>query len=279
MPVGPQPRTPAGAAGLSAIVAEPHRAVIGMDFDGTLAPIVDRPEDARPVAGALEVLARLSALFGSVVIISGRSAATAVALGGFDGAPGLDQLVVLGQYGSQRWEAATGQVLTAPAPPGLQQARDELPGLILAAGVPAGVEVEDKGVSLGVHVRRTAEPLAALAVLRPVLDELAQRTGLLVEPGRMVLELRAPGMDKGAALRRFVAERSAGAVLFAGDDLGDLAAFEAVEGLRDEGVAGLTVCSRSDEVSEVERRADLVVQGPRGVVELLAQLADMATKD
>ena len=63
-------------------------------------------------------------------------------------------------------------------------------------------------------------------------------------------------------------------MLFIGDDLGDLPAFAAVEALRDEGVPGLTVCSGSEEVPEVRRRADLVVDGPAGVVRLLAALAD-----
>ncbi|MDQ3431563.1 MAG: trehalose-phosphatase, partial [Actinomycetota bacterium] len=95
-----------------------------------------------------------------------------------------------------------------------------------------------------------------------------------LEPGRMVLEIRPPGMDKGAALRALVQERAARAVLFAGDDLGDLAAYDAVQGMRAEGVAGLLVCSASAEVGELAERADVVVDGPAGVVDLLEALAD-----
>ena len=123
------------------------------------------------------------------------------------------------------------------------------------------------------HTRRAADPAGALAALREPLAGLAADTGLVVEPGRLVIELRPPGMDKGAALTALVAERKAGPVLFAGDDLGDLAAFGAVRALREDGHPGLTVCSASGEVSELAAEADLVVDGPGGVAALLGSLA------
>lgn len=95
-----------------------------------------------------------------------------------------------------------------------------------------------------------------------------------MEPGRLVLELRPPGMDKGVALLEYVRETGASAVLYAGDDLGDLPAFAAVDKLRSDGVPGLLVCSGSDEVTELRERADVVVDGPEGVVRLLRALAD-----
>jgi trehalose 6-phosphate phosphatase len=275
----PRSATPQGTAALAALLTDPAHAVIGLDFDGTLAAIVARPEDSRPYPGAIEALAELAAQVGSVVIVTGRSAATAVVLGGFDRAIGLDNLVILGAYGAERWEAVTGEITPAPQPAGLEQARRELSAVIVEPHIPVGVEVEDKGVALGVHLRRTEDPAAAAAALRPGLDALAARTGLVVEPGRMVLELRAPGIDKGSALRRFVRERGGRSVLFAGDDLGDLAAFAAVRDLRDHGVPGVTVCSASDEVSELAASADIVVDGPAGVVRLLLTLARMIRKD
>jgi trehalose 6-phosphate phosphatase len=89
----------------------------------------------------------------------------------------------------------------------------------------------------------------------------------------MVLELRPPGMDKGVALLDHARGLGAGTVLYAGDDLGDLPAYDAVDTLRAEGTPGLLVCSGSDEVTELKRRADLEVPGPAGVVALLAALA------
>jgi trehalose 6-phosphate phosphatase len=275
----PAPRTPEGGAGLSALLRDPERALIALDFDGTLAPVADQPEDARLDPGAIDALTQVVAQVGSVVIISGRSAATAVAFGGFDRVPALGSLVVLGHYGAERWDAATGEVVPAAQPPGLEQARAELSGLITAPHIQVGVEVEDKGVALSVHFRRTADPATAAESLRAPLEALAARTGLVVEPGRMVLELRAPGMDKGSALRRFVVERDSRSVLFAGGDLGDLAAFEAVRSLRLVGVAGITVYVGSAETNLLEPTADVVVTGPAGVVALLRWLAEMIKKD
>ncbi|MGX1243609.1 trehalose-phosphatase [Streptomyces pseudovenezuelae] len=127
---------------------------------------------------------------------------------------------------------------------------------------------------MAVHTRRAADPQAAFEALRAPLTDLAARHGLIVEPGRLVLELRPPGMDKGVALRKHVREVSARSVLFAGDDLGDLPAFSAVDELRAAGTPGLLVCSGSDEVTELRKRADLVVDGPSGVVGLLRTLAE-----
>lgn len=263
--------TAAGADGLDAIRTRLSGAVLGFDFDGTLAPIVDDPAAARAHPRAAAALARLAPLVGSLVIVTGRPAAVAVEYGGFEG---IDGLVVLGQYGLERWESGA---LTVPdPPPGIAEARAKLPGVLEAAGAPPETYVEDKGQALAVHTRRCAEPEVALERLRGLLAALAERAGLVVEPGRFVLELRPPGMDKGRALRAFVADRGArpSAVLFAGDDLGDLAAFDAVEALRAEGVPGVKLCSGSNEVAALAERADVVVDGPAGVVDFLDGLLD-----
>jgi trehalose 6-phosphate phosphatase len=83
-------------------------------------------------------------------------------------------------------------------------------------------------------------------------------------------------MDKGVALTRYVRELGAGSVLYAGDDLGDLPAYAAVDELRSDGIPGLLVCSGSAEVTELSKRADVVVGGPEGVVRLLRRIADQA---
>jgi len=124
-----------------------------------------------------------------------------------------------------------------------------------------------------VHTRRTADPDAALRRLRPPLERLAEDEGLLAQPGRMVIELRPRGMDKGAALKAVISERAARVALFCGDDLGDLPAFRALGELRGEGIPGVAVCSGSAEVTELAAAADLVVDGPAGVVDLLEWLA------
>jgi trehalose 6-phosphate phosphatase len=249
---------------MEAILNDPAGAVIGLDFDGTLSPIVPDPAQARIHPEAPPVLAELGAHVGAVVIVTGRPAATALELGpGLADVPGL---VVLGHYGFERWEG--GRISAPPPPPGVPRAEAELPLLLDSLG-PEGVSIEDKGRSVAVHTRRSADPEGALESLREPLAKLAEKHGLVVEPGRMVLELRPPGMDKGHALSMFLAERAARSVLFCGDDLGDLAAFDAV---RASGLPGVTVCSGSAEVTALAERADIVVDGPDGVVALLREI-------
>lgn len=265
----PRPHTEPGRAGLAALLADPAHALIGLDFDGTLAPIVADPDQARAHPGVRPALERLSPLLGRVAVITGRPAEVAVAYGGL---AGIDGLTVLGHYGLERW--TDGTVTAPPQSAGVESARSRLPRLLADLGAPEGTAVEDKGRSVAVHVRRTADPAAVLALVDAPLRALADEVGLVVEPGRMVRELRPPGADKGAALLTLVGEISPSVIVFVGDDLGDLAAFAAVEQLRGAGIPGLLVCSGSTEVTALAERADFVVEGPAGVVALLDGLAD-----
>jgi trehalose 6-phosphate phosphatase len=264
----PRARTDSGQAGLDAILADPDRALIASDFDGTLAAIVPDPAAARAYPGAADALGRLAPLVGTVAIVTGRSAADAVRLGGFGGIAGL---IVLGQYGAERWER--GVVTAAPVPDGVAAVRAALPGVLAAARAPEGTRIEDKGTALAVHTRQTADPESTLSSLRDPLAKLATEAGLGLEPGRFVLEIRSAGIDKGAALRSLARERGARSVLYFGDDLGDLAAFAALGELRADGIPGCAVASLSPETPQVAGAADLVVDGPAGVVRLLAALA------
>jgi trehalose 6-phosphate phosphatase len=268
----PPPRSAAGRAGLAALLGDPGRALVALDFDGTLSPIVDDPAAARAHAGAVDALCRLAPLLGTVAVITGRPALAAVQLGGLGRVPGL---IVLGHYGRQRWQA--GRLTSPPAPPGVAVARERLPAVLAKAGAPEGTWTEDKGDALAVHTRRAADPGEALERVRGPLADLAARTGLTVEPGRMVIELRPPGSDKGEALKSLARQRAVAAVMYCGDDLGDVPAFRAVAELRGDGVPGLTVCSASTEVSALAELADLVVEGPGGVVALLNGLAAALT--
>jgi trehalose 6-phosphate phosphatase len=267
----PEPRTAEGAAALQILLAEPGRAILGCDFDGTLAPIAARPEEARALPGALPALAAVAERLCAVAIISGRPALQVVELAGFRGAPGLDHLIVYGQYGRERWNAATDELSAPPIPPSVDAARGPVTALVAAA--PPGVTLEDKGAALVVHVRETADPDAVLAALEPELTAIAGAHGLAIEPARRALELRPPGYDKGRALRSLVTAYDARVVVFVGDDRGDVPAYDMVEKLRAEGVTGLTVASASQEVDVLQRRADLVVDGPAGVLEFLRAIS------
>lgn len=261
-------------AWLRQLAAAPRRAVVAVDYDGTVAPVVVDPAQAAPADGAVQALTDLSARVGTVAVITGRPADSAVQVGGLAHVPGL---VVLGLYGEQHWQ---GGRLTAPPPPtGLAGAQAELPGVLASVGAAAaGASVESKGSSVAVHVRAATDPAAALAALGGPLQALAGRHHLVVEPGRLVLELRRPGVDKGAALTGLVeaAARTSGqpsAVLYAGDDLGDLPAFAAVAALRRSGVPALSVAAATPEAPQVAAAADVVVDGPDGVVALLQAIA------
>ncbi|ETK30824.1 trehalose-phosphatase [Microbispora sp. ATCC PTA-5024] len=253
--------------GLDAILADPAGAVIGLDFDGTLSPIVPDPAAAHVHPEAPGVLADLAGRLGAVAIVTGRPPLTALALGATAGGPSLEDvpgLVILGHYGLERWE--DGRISAPPPPPGLDLVRARLQEIARSLD---GVVVEDKGRAVAVHTRRAPDPAAALEALREPVAALAAEAGLAVEPGRMVLELRPPGMDKGKALSSFLAEREARSVMFVGDDLGDLAAFDAVDRA---GIPGVRVCSGSAEVTALAERADVVVDGPDGVVAFLREV-------
>jgi trehalose 6-phosphate phosphatase len=258
---------------VDALLADPRSALLAVDFDGTLAPIVARPEDARPVEGARDVLAALASRLGAVAIVSGRGAEEIVRLAGIADVAGIR---VAGHYGLQVWRDGA---LTSPEPvAGIALARARL-GTVLE-GADSGVRIEDKQHSLAIHTRGASHPDDELAALEPALEDLADACGLEAVLGRYVIELRPRGTDKGSALRALVAQVAPSVVVFVGDDLGDLPAYDAVEALRaDDAIAGLTVASvdpaDSDAPPQVAERADMVLEGPTAVVAWLNGIVGM----
>ncbi len=267
-----RPESGIGNRAYEAILQRPKATLVAVDFDGTLAPITDDPEQAYADPDAVAALGRLGSLVARIVVITGRPARTAIQLGRFDQTPGLDRLVVLGQYGVERWDASTGEYVIPPAPPAIAAVADEIPGLLAELGL-TGVRLENKGRAIGVHTRELRDPANAFRRLERPLADLAERHGLHLEPGKSVLEIRALGMDKGEALRDIVVETGARQVIFAGDDLGDLPAFRAVEQLRAEGIDGLLICSASHEEDALAGLSDVVLDGPAGVAVWLTALA------
>jgi trehalose 6-phosphate phosphatase len=269
----PESLSATGAGALEAIVRAPSETLIATDFDGTLAPIVDDPEHAYADANAVAALGRLGEHVGPVVVITGRPARMAVRLGRFREVAGLQSMVVLGQYGVERWNAPDDEYLIPPDPPQIRAVAQELPKILDSLDL-AEARIEDKGRAIAVHTRLLPDPRAALATLADPLGGLAARHGLVLEPGKNVWEIRAPGMDKGAALRAIVDETGARQVIFAGDDLGDLPAFRAVRELATAGVAGLLVCSASTEEVALTELCDVIVDGPPGLAAWLNELAE-----
>jgi trehalose 6-phosphate phosphatase len=260
----------------AALVAVAGSVVVGLDFDGTLAPIVDDPDAARIHPDAGQVLLELSSVVRAVAVVTGRPARKVLALGGLDdvgreiGETGRE-LFVFGQYGFERWSSTQRRVVSPRPPQGLSGFLRELPRVLRDADA-SDAFVEDKGLAIAVHTRRLADPAGAFERLEPLLRDLSERYDLVLEPGRNVIEVRSPGMDKGAVVRGLAEETGVGGFLFAGDDLGDVEAFEAVAELREQGLPTLLVCSASDEESALVDRSDVVVHGPDGVLDLLRRL-------
>ena len=238
--------------------------VVAVDFDGTLAPLVDDPARSAPLPGAVPALVHLAELGCQIAVITGRDALTAVRLGGFDA---IDRVVVEGLYGAESWH--NGTLRTAETPPELGRLREALPSVL--AGADPNVWVEDKRLSLVVQARLARNPDAELHALRPALESVAAQAGMVVHPGHDVLELRLPGPDKASALRRIV--RPGAVTIYIGDDVGDLPAFAEIRRLRAEGEKAYCVGVGSSGVAAVVDAADVVIDSPAEVIALLEALA------
>ncbi len=238
--------------------------LVATDFDGTLAPLRADPEDSRPRAGAVEALATLASRGAQIAVITGRDARTVLRLGGLDEIPGL---IVAGLYGAETWTA--GELDTPDTPAAIQALRERLPGAL--HGADPAVWIEDKRLSLVVHARRAADPEAALAAVTDPVTVLGGELGLEVHPGSGVLELRLPGYDKAAALATVADGRAA--TLFLGDDLGDLPAFAQIRKLRAAGAIAWGVGVLSSGAEGIPEAADVTVEDPAAVVDLLRALA------
>src|SRR4029453_3086603 len=140
----PESLSAAGLQALEAIINSPSDTLIATDFDGTLAPIVDDPGQAYADPGAAAALGRLGQYVGRVVVITGRAAHAAVELGGFREVAGLGSMIVLGQYGVERWNAVDGEYAIPSVPPQIRKVAEELPQVLNSVGL-AGVRIENKG--------------------------------------------------------------------------------------------------------------------------------------
>ncbi len=245
------------------LVVRAAEAALFLDYDGTLAPIVDDPGGAQPVPGVPALLSRLGARLGLVAVVSGRPVSYLErALGRPTG------VYLAGLYGMEEI-GADGILRRDPEAEAWRRSIEEVTTALLA-DAPPGVGVEPKGLSVTVHWRRApAEERWA----REAVAAAAERTGLNPQPGRMSLELRPPvAADKGTVVTRLGTGRPVVACF--GDDLGDLPAFEAVSALRRAGATTVTVAVvDAESAPEVVAMADITVDGPEAAVALLEALA------
>jgi trehalose 6-phosphate phosphatase len=249
---------------LEPFVRAPARAALFCDFDGSLSPIVRDPSTARVLPAARAALARLPPLLGRVAVVSGRPAEF------LRDAVALDGVEYLGIYGLERVVANEVVVddRVAPFVDAVAHAADEA-----EAALP-GLRVERKGrVAVTIHWREHPDRGEAA---RAWATEAAPRLGLEAPlPGRMAVELRPPvPVDKGTTVAALAEEMDAAA--FAGDDAGDVPAFDALHAMVGTGALlhAVSIGVASEESAPEVQAADVVVEGPAGLAALLDTLAD-----
>jgi trehalose 6-phosphate phosphatase len=236
------------AADLLAELAEqPREAAIILDVDGTLAPIVARPEEASVPAETRELLAVLVERYGLVACLSGR--------------PGVDAARVVDVEGV-RYVGEHGLELAPEADAWAE-------GLANFAATVDWPHEDGKRLSLAFHYRTADDVAAAESALRAVAER-ALAEGLRPRWGRRILEIRPPiDRDKGTAVRQLVTEGAFRRALYAGDDTTDLDAFRGLDGLE---LAVRIAVASGEAPDELGHAADLVVDGPQGLAAVLARL-------
>ena len=231
---------------LDSLRQAPERAAILLDVDGTLAPIVEGPGAARVPDETRTVLRALVARYALVAAVTGRTGDSGRRLVGVDG------IQIAGVHGlelepeAEAWEQRLHEFARSVDWP-----------------------VEDKGVAISFHYRTHPDPERARAELERVAAR-ARGAGLRTRFGRMVLEVLPPvEANKGTAVRRLLEEAQLSRALYAGDDTTDLDAFTALDALD----VGVKIAVRSGEAPEqLLEQADIVVDGPEELVELLGRL-------
>lgn len=257
---------------LRPLLSAPKGAAVLTDIDGTLAPIVARPEQAAVPREATEVLRRLSERFAVVGCVSGRQAEDARRL------VGLDELAYAGNHGMEvLWPGADDAHPSRGAlewAPRVREAVASLDGEVLGA---AQLRLEDKGPIQALHWRGAADETAAEVRAREIASA-AQADGLAVHWGRKVLELRPPlAIGKDIAVAELLSRARARHAIYAGDDRTDLDAFAGLRKMRARGELESVVCVgvlSAEGPRELAPESDLTVDGPAGWLEILVSLAE-----
>jgi trehalose-phosphatase len=234
---------------LAQLAADPAEAGLFLDFDGVLAPIVERPEDAVPPPETRAELERLGGRYALVAVVSGREGDDVRARVGVEG------VVCVGSHGlelapqADRWRRTlAGFAASAPWPP---------------------EEIEVKGLTIAFHFRSRQDEQEAVRELDAIAED-ATRDGLMARYGRKVLEVLPPvGSNKGTAVRQLLEERGLRRALAAGDDTTDLDSFAALDGLE---VAVRVAVASPEAPSALIEAADLVVESTDEFLVLLRKL-------
>jgi trehalose 6-phosphate phosphatase len=251
-------------ATISILAANPPRTVVLLDFDGSIAAIVPRAEDARPVPGAIAALERLVASIGRVAIVSGRP------VGYLTEHVPVEGLVYVGLYGMER--IVNGIRFVDPR---VSPYIERVAGATAEAKARVRADLVEPKSGLSVTLHWRAAPELAGEMLATA-EQLAEKYGLSTLRTRMAIEIRPPvDIDKGDAVRSLADGYETAA--FTGDDYGDLPAFAALLQAVGDGAIrhGLRIGVRSPEMPpEFAETTDLLLDGPEALVAFLARVAD-----
>ena len=256
---------------LAPLRANPARAAILFDIDGTLAPIVEHAADAQVPAHSRRLLADIARHYGVVACVSGRRASEARAM------VAIGTISYLGSHGAEILRAGwTEPVVDQELEDWAERIHEFARESDTAELRRLRVRLEDKGAIVAFHWRGAPDEEAARAAIDAIATR-AEGAGLRTHWGRKVLEVRPPvRIDKGAGISSFLADTDVDVAMYVGDDVTDLDAFHALVSLAEEGriSKAIRVGVRSDEgPSAITEEADVVVDGPEGVAKLLAVLA------
>jgi trehalose 6-phosphate phosphatase len=259
-------------AALAPLREAPQSSAILTDVDGTLAPIVERAEDAAVPVAAREVLAKLSERYALVGCISGRRAEDARRL------VGLDSLAYAGNHGLELLMPGDEAPQSDPSVAGREgEAAAFLASIEAERLAAAGLRQEDKGPIQALHWRGNPDEAAAESRAHEIANE-AGRAGLEPRWGRKVLELRPlGGGGKDGAVASLLADQRLDRATYAGDDRTDLDAFGRLRELREEGRLSAAVCVgvlSPEGPAELAEECDLTVGGLDGWLQILTWLAE-----
>jgi trehalose 6-phosphate phosphatase len=255
---------------LAPLRANPARAAILLDIDGTLAPIVEHAADAHVPEGTRQLLIELAKRYAVVACVSGRRASEARAM------VSVGTISYLGSHGAELLRAGWTEPKLDPSVEDWVRRIHEFGREADTADLRRRrVRLEDKGAIVAFHWRGAPDEEAARAAIDAIAAR-AEAAGLRTHWGRKVLEVRPPvKLDKGAGIKAFLADTDVESALYVGDDATDLDAFRGLVELVEEGrlAHAVRVGVRSEEAPpEIASEADVVVDGTEGVKELLSVL-------
>jgi trehalose 6-phosphate phosphatase len=257
---------------LAPLRASPDRAAILLDIDGTLSPIVENAAEAHVPEATRQLLIQVTRRYGLVACVSGRRASEARAM------VSIGAISYIGSHGAESLRAGWTEAVLDPALEDWARRIHDFGREADTADLRRRrVRLEDKGAIIAFHWRGAPDEAAARAAI-DVIAERAQASGLRTHWGRKVLEVRPPvKIDKGAGIMALFGEIGGDIeiALYVGDDTTDLDAFRALGQLVEEGRITRAIrvgVGSEDGPSEIAAEADIVVDGPAGVQELLAAL-------